>query len=417
MLESIASVHDLPDESMDVGHRGHGLLAGLLRGDCRGARQRRGCRWPGTRRRDPMVAESLAGTAELLRHRTPFEIQTAVASPGGSTEAGLEALAAAGGAEAFRQAYCRLDRADAGKLTLEPILALTRGDVAAYVNALFTVYIILIFIRVLMSWIPRLPDNGFIQAVASFVRETTDPYLNMFRRMLPPVGGGGMSLDLSPMVGVILLLIGQQVCRASCGAELRRYRHLIWAGLLAAVVVFDRPAHQGDGHRPTSRGAKGRMSSGRSSSPTPQRRRRVRPGRRRWHLRDPAEPRSPWLPSACSSHPLRRSNGTWIAGGLILGGAAGNLIDRIRLGHVTDFILLPQLAGLQSRRLRDHGRSGDSRLDPDPGGIEERQEGAKPMDSEPHPVESDAFSIVYRDEHLMVIDKGCGPGGSSGALA
>lgn len=32
---------------------------------------------------------------------------------------------------------------------------------------------------------------------------------------------------------------------------------------------------------------------------------------------------------------------TVLAGGLILGGAAGNLIDRIRLGHVTDFILLP----------------------------------------------------------------------------
>jgi len=35
------------------------------------------------------------------------------------------------------------------------------------------------------------------------------------------------------------------------------------------------------------------------------------------------------------------SNLTWISGGLILGGAAGNLIDRIRLGHVTDFILFP----------------------------------------------------------------------------
>ena len=34
-------------------------------------------------------------------------------------------------------------------------------------------------------------------------------------------------------------------------------------------------------------------------------------------------------------------NGTWIAGGLILGGAVGNLIDRVRIGHVTDFILLP----------------------------------------------------------------------------
>jgi signal peptidase II len=35
------------------------------------------------------------------------------------------------------------------------------------------------------------------------------------------------------------------------------------------------------------------------------------------------------------------SNMTWISGGLILGGAAGNLIDRVRIGHVTDFILFP----------------------------------------------------------------------------
>lgn len=94
---------------------------------------------------------------------------------------------------------------------MDGILAVTRGDAAAYVNALFTVYIILVFIRVLMSWIPRLPDNGLIQAVAGFIRQTTDPYLNIFRRFLPPVGGGGLSLDLSPIVGVFLLLIGQMI--------------------------------------------------------------------------------------------------------------------------------------------------------------------------------------------------------------
>jgi len=51
-----------------------------------------------------MVAESLAGTAELLQRRTPFEIQVAVASPGGSTEAGLEAFNEARGSEAFEAA-------------------------------------------------------------------------------------------------------------------------------------------------------------------------------------------------------------------------------------------------------------------------------------------------------------------------
>ncbi len=91
------------------------------------------------------------------------------------------------------------------------ILALTRGDAAAYVNALFTVYIALVFIRVLMSWIPRLPENGAVQAAAGFIRDTTDPYLNIFRRFLPPVGGGGFALDLSPIVGIILLLVAQGI--------------------------------------------------------------------------------------------------------------------------------------------------------------------------------------------------------------
>ena len=34
-----------------------------------------------------------------------------------------------------------------------------------------------------------------------FITETTDPYLNFFRRFIPPIGGGGFALDLSPMLG------------------------------------------------------------------------------------------------------------------------------------------------------------------------------------------------------------------------
>lgn len=51
-----------------------------------------------------IVGDSMAGTAELLGHRTPFEISVSVAHPGGSTEAGLEALEDRGGTEAFRAA-------------------------------------------------------------------------------------------------------------------------------------------------------------------------------------------------------------------------------------------------------------------------------------------------------------------------
>jgi YggT family protein len=86
-------------------------------------------------------------------------------------------------------------------------LAITRDDVADYVSALFLVYIILILIRVLISWIPRMPYNPTLRRVLDFITETTDPYLNLFRRLIPPIGGGGLGLDLSPMIGIIVLFV------------------------------------------------------------------------------------------------------------------------------------------------------------------------------------------------------------------
>jgi len=83
------------------------------------------------------------------------------------------------------------------------LLALAREDVAAYVNSLFLVYIILIFIRVLLSWIPRMPYNRALHAVVEFVHQVTDPYLNLFRRFIPPVG----PIDLSPILAIFLLYI------------------------------------------------------------------------------------------------------------------------------------------------------------------------------------------------------------------
>ena len=91
------------------------------------------------------------------------------------------------------------------------IAAINRSDVANYVEALFTVYLILIFVRILLSWVPRLPYNPVLHAVVTFVHDVTDPYLRLFRRVLPPVGAGGMALDLSPIVGIIVLYIAQSL--------------------------------------------------------------------------------------------------------------------------------------------------------------------------------------------------------------
>ena len=85
--------------------------------------------------------------------------------------------------------------------------AVTRYDIADYVGALFLVYIILVLLNVLISWVPRMPYNRALRATLDFVKETTDPYLNLLRRLLPPIGGGGFALDLSPMLGVILLFV------------------------------------------------------------------------------------------------------------------------------------------------------------------------------------------------------------------
>jgi YggT family protein len=87
------------------------------------------------------------------------------------------------------------------------LLALTRGDVADYVNTLILVYVVLIVIRILMSWVPRMPYNRWLNMVLTFVTDVTDPYLNLFRRFIPPLRIGGGGLDLSPTIAIFVLLI------------------------------------------------------------------------------------------------------------------------------------------------------------------------------------------------------------------
>jgi YggT family protein len=87
------------------------------------------------------------------------------------------------------------------------LFAITRQDVGDYVNTLALVYLVLIFIRIILSWVPRIPYNRYLAAFLKFVTDVTDPYLNLFRRILPPVRMGPGALDLSPIVATFVLII------------------------------------------------------------------------------------------------------------------------------------------------------------------------------------------------------------------
>jgi YggT family protein len=90
-------------------------------------------------------------------------------------------------------------------------LAITRVDVAKYAETLLIVYYVLIFARILMSWIPRMPYYRWLDVVLTFIREVTDPYLNIFRRFMPMVRFGGGGIDLSPAVAMFVLIIVGQI--------------------------------------------------------------------------------------------------------------------------------------------------------------------------------------------------------------
>lgn len=86
-------------------------------------------------------------------------------------------------------------------------LAVTRYDIADYVETLLYVYVVLIFIKILVSWFRNIPYNRFLSAFLQFVDDVTNPYLNLFRRFIPMVRLGPGAIDLSPMIATIVLLI------------------------------------------------------------------------------------------------------------------------------------------------------------------------------------------------------------------
>ncbi len=82
----------------------------------------------------------------------------------------------------------------------------TASSVRRFVDVFITVYILLIFAYIITSWI-RLPYQPWLNRIQRFLYDVCEPYLRIFRRIIPQIG----PLDLSPMVAVVVLLLVQRV--------------------------------------------------------------------------------------------------------------------------------------------------------------------------------------------------------------
>lgn len=79
------------------------------------------------------------------------------------------------------------------------LLADAIDAVQSFVSVFSVVYTLLIFAYILLSWF-RVPSS--LNAVARFLHDVCEPYLRLFRRVIPPLG----PIDLSPIVAVIVLI-------------------------------------------------------------------------------------------------------------------------------------------------------------------------------------------------------------------
>jgi uncharacterized protein YggT (Ycf19 family) len=86
------------------------------------------------------------------------------------------------------------------------LLADTAASANHFIDVFIYVYVLLIFAYVLTSWV-RLPYNVWVRRIADFLRDVCEPYLRLFRRILPPLG----PLDLSPVVAIFSLFVLMRV--------------------------------------------------------------------------------------------------------------------------------------------------------------------------------------------------------------
>ena len=80
------------------------------------------------------------------------------------------------------------------------------SSIALFVNIFVSVYILTIFLYIILSWI-RVPYS--LQPVQRFLYDVCEPYLALWRRVLPFLRVG--MFDLSPMIAIIALIVVRQV--------------------------------------------------------------------------------------------------------------------------------------------------------------------------------------------------------------
>jgi YggT family protein len=72
--------------------------------------------------------------------------------------------------------------------------------IASSLAQFLQIYIVLLIIRILLTWFPTV---DWSTPPFSWLSQITDPYLNLFRSIIPPLGG----MDFSPMLAIILLQV------------------------------------------------------------------------------------------------------------------------------------------------------------------------------------------------------------------
>jgi YggT family protein len=95
------------------------------------------------------------------------------------------------------------------------VLGTARGTIADFVSDLAWVYTLVIFAYILTSLAfaagLRIPYTRWTDAILTFLRDVCEPYLRLFRRILPSMGG----LDFSPIIAIIVLQVaGSLISRA-----------------------------------------------------------------------------------------------------------------------------------------------------------------------------------------------------------